>query len=396
MTQSDTPWWGVTSSSLQTEGVTPAADWSRWERDKRVPASGDGNGIATNHGDDFLLLASLGLTHVRLTLEWARLEPEQGRIDADAFDRYQDIIVSARQAGLNVIATLVHTTLPGWFSEDTNGFRDARRRELDWARHVDRCAERFEGLIDMWVPIDDPIGWAIRGHLIGNRPPGRRDAETAAAAIEGAMLANHIAWNLLRTGTTPVMGVFGAPTIFGHGPETGPQRQLWHDLIFGTWMSAIRDGELLIPGLTPRERPELAGAFDVIGLSHDHPIAVDHAGGMHAYPADDRRSDTGFTPIPNELGELLSYMSTELPGRPLAIAAHGVATNDDEWRERILQETHDIVMDAAADGLPVIGYLHDTGIDGYEGPYGFDTQKGLIGRNRELKDSARWLQSRLT
>ena len=74
-------------SSLQAEGVAPAADWSRWERDGRVPRSGDGNGLATNHHDDFAILASIGLTHVRLTIEWARLEPEPGRIDRDAFDR---------------------------------------------------------------------------------------------------------------------------------------------------------------------------------------------------------------------------------------------------------------------------------------------------------------------
>lgn len=388
-------WWGVTTSSLQTEGVAPAADWSRWERDRRVPASGDGNGVATNHADDFALLASIGITHLRITLEWARLEPESGRLDADAFDRYQDLLSSAARAGLEVIATLAHGTLPGWFSEDTLGFRDHRRRELDWARHVDRCAERFDDLVATWVPIDDPVGWAIRGHLIGNRPPGRRDPEVAAEAVEGALLANHLAWELLRSGSTPVMGVFGAPTIFGHGPENDAQRRLWHDLIHGTWISAVRDGELLIPGMTPRERPELAGAFDLIGVAHDHPIAVDHQGAIHPYPPDDRRADTGFTPIPNELAELLSYLASELPGRELVVASHGIATTDDEWRERILQETHDLLIDAADHDVPVVGYLHDTGIDGYEGPYGFTTQRGLVGRDRELKDSARWLQSRL-
>lgn len=382
-------------SSLQAEGVAPAADWSRWERENRVPRSGDGNGLATNHHDDFLLLASLGITHVRLTLEWARLEPERGRIDADAFDRYQDVLASARNAGLHVIATLHHLTLPGWFAEDTPGFRDEKRRELDWARHVDRCAERFDDLVHMWVPIDDPVGWAVRGHLLGTRPPGRRDPERAALAVEGAILANDIAWNLLRSGDTPVMAVFGVPTIFRHGPDSEPQQRLWHDLIFGSWMSAIRDGELVIPGLTPRELPDLAGAFDVIGVSHDHPIAVDRHGALHPYPADDRRSDTGFTPVVNELGELLSYLAAELPGRDLVVAGHGVATADDEWRERILGEAWELVHDMASDGVPVRGYLHDTGIDGYEGPYGFATERGLVSRSRDLKDSARWLQSQL-
>ena len=70
-TTDQSPFFGVTMSSLQAEGVAPAADWSRWERDGRVPRSNDGNGLATNHHDDFAILADIGLTHVRLTLEWA-------------------------------------------------------------------------------------------------------------------------------------------------------------------------------------------------------------------------------------------------------------------------------------------------------------------------------------
>ena len=87
-------------------------------------------------------------------------------------------------------------------------------------------------------------------------------------------------------------------------------------------------GVWTIRSLTPLERPELAGAFDVIGVTHDHPIAVDRTGAVHPYPADQRRTDTGFTPIANEIGELDSYLASELPDRDLVIAGHGVATAD--------------------------------------------------------------------
>lgn len=389
-------WWGVTMSSLQAEGVAPSADWSRWEREKRVPLSGDGNGLGTNHHDDFELLASLGLTHVRLTLEWARLEPAPGRLDATAFDLYEDVLVSARRAGLGVVATLHHTTLPGWFADDTHGFRDERQRDLTWARHVDRCAERYDHLVAAWVPVDDPIGWAVRGHLLGSRPPGRRDPEMAMAAVEGAMLAAHRAWTLLSSGTTPVMGVFGVPTIFGVGPDADQQQRWWHELLVDTWIGAVRDGELRVPHRTPRSMPEMADAFDLIGVVHDHPIGVTRTGAIVPYPEDGRRSDTGFTPVANELGELLSYLSTELPNRPLVVAGHGVATADDEWREELVRDTVHLVRDLRADGVPLRGYFHDTGIDGYEGPYGFTTGRGLIGRDRVVRESGEWLRRTLT
>ena len=69
--------WGTGASSTQTEGASPASDWYRWEQDGRVPRSGDGNGFATRYAEDFALYAEHGLTHHRLSLEWARVEPRQ-------------------------------------------------------------------------------------------------------------------------------------------------------------------------------------------------------------------------------------------------------------------------------------------------------------------------------
>ncbi len=382
-------------SSLQAEGAAPSSDWSRWERKGRVPASGDGNGLATNFRDDFEALAELGLTHVRLTLEWARLEPEPGRIDNDAYDRYDDIVTAARRAGLSVIATLQHGTLPGWFADDTPGFRDESRRMRDWSRHVDRCAERYDDLVAMWVPIDDPVGWAVRGHLLGSRPPWVSDPERAMAAVEGALLANHQAWTILSSGNTPVMGVFGCPTIFPVGPHAGTNRRWWYELLFTTWIGAVREGELRVPGRSRVQLPEMAGSLDLIGLNHDHPMGVDREGSFHPYPENGRRSDSGFSPVPNELAELVAHVAGELPGRRLAVAGHGIATADDEWREEILKEAVSLLVDARAHGVPVDGYLHDTGIDGYEGRYGFASQRGLLSRGRDVKDSADWLRSRL-
>lgn len=388
-------WCGTTSSSLQAEGVAPAADWSRWERSGRVPLSGDGNGIATNYKDDFALLASLGLSHIRIGLEWARLEPKPGKIDSAAFDLYQDILTSARRSGLLTLATLHHGTLPGWFSEDTAGYLDSTHRERTWVSHVERCAERYDELVDIWVPIEDPIGWAIRGFLLGSRPPGNRDAKLAAKAAEGAILANHAACSVLRGGNTPIMATFGVPTIFNHGPDSEKQRKRWHKLLFNTWISALRDGELLVPGLPPRELSNLTGAFDLIGLGHDHPIAIDHKDQLHPYPNKDRRTDTGFTPIVKELGEVISFVAAELPSHQIVVSSHGVSTADDEWREEIVNEALDLISDVSNQRIPVIGYLHDTGIDGYEGPLGFSTQRGVISRQRELKGSALSLKRRL-
>jgi len=76
--------WGTGASSLQTEGAAPRSDWCAWEAAGRAPRSGDGNGFGVRYQEDFAQLAELGLTHHRLSLDWARLEPHPGRHDPAA------------------------------------------------------------------------------------------------------------------------------------------------------------------------------------------------------------------------------------------------------------------------------------------------------------------------
>ncbi|MDH3753839.1 MAG: family 1 glycosylhydrolase [Acidimicrobiia bacterium] len=381
-------WWGVTSSSVQAEGVAAAADWSRWERDERVPRSGDGAGFGIDFRDDLALLAGLGLSHVRLTVEWARLEPTKGKLDTDELDRYVDVLRAARSAGITPIVTLHSTTLPGWFHDDEGGFRDERGRGYLWARHVDRCAETFDGLAGGWVGVDDPIGWAVRAHLLGSRPPGNTDPARAMEFVEGALEADRIAADILRGGDAPVISAFAVPTIFPVGPDAGPKAQWWDDLFWSSWIGAIRDGELCLPGIAPRPAPELVACHDIVGFSTSHPLGVDPEGRLVPYPTGARRDDTGFAPTPEETGVALRRLADALPRRPLAIVGNGVSTTDDDWRDELLRETLGEIDRALDDGVPLVGYLYDTGIDGYEWHRGFTSQRGLVGRDREPKPSA--------
>jgi len=347
--------WGVTDSSLSAEGAAPAADWSRWERDGRVPISGDGAGFASDYDDDLHLAAALGFLDVRITVEWARLEPSPGKVDTDALESIREILTAASHAGLRPWATLVHSTLPGWFADDERGFADPSSRSGWWARHVDRTAEALEDLVAGWVPIEDPIGLALRGHLLGIRPPGRSDPETARSAVEGSLEATFEAWRLLRSGRAPVMGVFSAPSVFaaasrkgagGSQAEHQAQRQArdqakhWERVLWDPWLRALADGEMAWPWRAPVDRPELAGAFDLVGLAADHPVAVDASGAAGPYPPDARIDASNCAPLPEELGVVLRRVHDRLGDQDLMVAGWGVSTADDDWRDELL---HDVV-----------------------------------------------------
>jgi|MEHZ01.5.fsa_nt_MEHZ011444096.1_2 beta-glucosidase len=401
--------WGVTMSSIQTEGVHPSADWSHYERNKTAPESSDGNGFATNFHDDLGLIASMGITDVRLGIEWARIEPVEGKIDSEALDRYSDMVAHARSVGLQPWLTLHSTSLPGWFSEDTKGFLEERGREYYWLRHVDRCAERFGDAAAGWTPIEDPVGWAVRGYLLGSRPPGHKgttdfDMRNFYEAVEGALIADHLAARHLRAGGATTMAARGTPTIFAAVDDDrsdleaqAAQKHVrwWAAVLFDSWVRMCADGELSLPDRVPQRDAQWVDDFDIIGLGFDHPISIDRTGRMRPYPPNTARSDAGFSPLPEELGVLLHRM-TERVNTPLAITSNGISTTNDEWRTELLDETLNIVSDARADGINLVGYFHDTAINGYEWRAGFDTERGLIGRDRSIKPSGHLYQDRIT
>lgn len=389
--------WGVTSSSVQIEGVAPAADWSAWERTGRAPKSDDGNGFAVDYRDDFLLLAELGAADVRLTLEWARIEPVPGKTDRAAIDFYADVLRAAKHAGLRPWVTLHSTSLPGWFSEDERGFRDSASRDYFWMRHIDRCAEHFGEDAFAWTPIDDPVGWALRSYFLGSRPPGVRDGTQVREAAEGALHADHLAAQHLAAGGLTTMCVRGVPTLFAVDDETegsaDEKVRWWAAMLFDSWIDVLATGELSLPDRTPLLRPSWVDDFDYVGLQFDHPIGVKADGSLAPFPAGKPRSDTGFVPLPEELGVVLERVAERLPNRSFVITGNGVATKDDDWRGELLRDTIDVLADSFRGGIPLVGYFHDTGIDGYEWRAGFETQRGLIDRSRTIKPSGQFFAS---
>ena len=384
---------------MSAEGVAPAADWSAWEREERVPLSRDGAGLRRDHRDDLGQFVELGCTDWRLTVEWARIEPERGRIDSDAVDWYTDVLTHARRLGLRSWVTLQHGTLPGWYVDDEGGHRDTTARGRHWARHIDRMAEALDAVTDGWVPIDDPIGWALRGYLLGSRPPGRRDPAAAREAVFGAVLATEEAVRLLTSGRQPVMTAWRAdpihPSPLDDGripPEARAEAERLDELMWGTWIRAHAEGTLAVEGRAEAAVPHIRDDVAIVGLVHDHPVGIDVKGALRPWPLSAPRAADGFAPEPDELGEAIHRATTALPDLDIAVAGHGFPTTDDDWRDDLLSRSLDHVVDAAADGR-LVGYFHDSGVDGYEWSLGFSAPRGLIDRDRRLKPSAERFRS---
>ncbi len=378
-------WWGTGASSTQAEGAAPASDWFALERAGKMPDSGDGNGFGQRFAEDFELYAQHGLTHHRISVEWARIEPEEGHRDNAAVEHYAEILTAARAAGVSPWVCLHHFTLPGWFTEMGGGFVDDRARSYYWARHVAFCAETFGDLVFGWKPINEP------GAFAGIYPHGQKRFDMLGATL----LAQRDAWRELRGGGKPVATIHNLSPVFTVA-DTIPadsMRDRLDAMMWNIWMRADRDGVLELPGRAAREVPDLREACDLIGFSYYTATGVDAEGKIVPYPTNARVGPMRSAPWSEGLAIVLHTLHDELPGRPLLICEHGVGTDDDEWRCDILRESLTLVEHAIDDGVDVRGFFHWTGVDNYEWNYGFGVQFGCFSRDREPRGSAELLRA---
>ena len=135
-----------------------------------------GIGFLRSWPDDLAALHEAGVTDLRLTLDWARLQPRPGGLDDDWADQYEQILAAADTIDLQVWATLHDGSIPRWFDND-GGFDDDETFTAWWPRWVERVADRFGDSVAGWVPFAEiPHGapmqpwrdtWSI---LEGSRP----------------------------------------------------------------------------------------------------------------------------------------------------------------------------------------------------------------------------------
>ena len=186
-----------------------------------------GNGFYRQWPDDLALLQDIGLTDLRITLDWARLQQKPGDLDGDWVERFENILVAADAIGLRAWATLYDGSVPRWFDNE-GGFDDADAFVKWWPRWVEKAADRFGDLVHGLGPVRRPpgrFGPAVARH-VGD--PRRHAA--GVASIEGLDGLAHIGsyvGRMDRLGPDACPGVEPAEHAHRRAPRTG-RRSLGH------------------------------------------------------------------------------------------------------------------------------------------------------------------------
>jgi beta-glucosidase len=376
--------WGTATSAHQVEGGNVYNDSWLVEHLPSSPyaeVSGDACDHYHRYAGDIALVAGLGLGAYRCSLEWSRIEPEEGEFSTAALDHYRRVLDSCHEHGLTPMLTFHHFTSPRWIA--TGGGWESARTADRFGRFCERSMRHLGDLVPYACTLNEPnLGRLLHDVLRIPEPPpatqGRivlfqnahspRAAEVMRAAHRGAVEAIKGVRAETSVGLTVVMTAWEAAP---GGEET---------------MARLR-------GTTEDEFLEdLEGDF--IGVQTYTGMRVGPGGPIDP-GADAERTQMGYLFQPEALGHTIRR-AAEMTGLPIFVTENGLGTDDDTRRCEFITRALRSVEQCVGDGLDVRGYFYWSLFDNFEWALGYRPTFGLVAvdratQERTVKPSARHL-----
>lgn len=403
-------WWGTATSSHQVEGGQ-INDWTRWEERPGAIWGGQRSGVACDqyhrYREDFAQLGELGFNAHRFSVEWSRVEPDEGVFSREALDHYRRVVDACRESGMEPFLTLHHFTNPLWVA-DRGGWLNPQ--VVDWfARYTEEVVRALGERVTWWMTVNEPLVFATMGYLAGIWPPGHHSLAETVTVVRHMLIAHARAYRAIkeRFPAAQVGVAHNLRPFHPSRPESWSDRKLaaFLDRIFNRlFVEAIETGILGWPGwgwFTPRGRsiPGLGGSEDFLGVNY-------YGRGLVRFGLDLARAaaqppppgaevnQLGWEVYPEGLLEVLRWLGRY--GKPIIITENGICTDDDDQRVRFIRSHLEVVARALGEGIPVRGYFYWSSHDNFEWAEGYRARFGLIGvdfdtQERTVRPSARFL-----
>ncbi len=388
--------WGAATAAHQVEGNNVNSDL--WVLEHCNPTLFEEPSLdACDHyqrfADDIRLLAGLGLTCYRFSIEWARIEPEQGHFSLAALDHYRRVLAACHENGVTPMVTFYHFSSPRWFA-GLGGWEKRSAGDL-FVRYCERSARHLGDLISAastfnepnlpmllkWISnIDIPFTTVLRMGRQASRAIGAGQFGCFflgdAAKLQNHMIAaHHRAIDALKAG--PGSYPVGVNVSLQDEQAVGPnsRRDKKCAEVYDPWLAA-------------------ASSSDFLGIQTYTRCRVGKKGDLGPEPGVEL-TQMGYEYWPDALEVCLRYAAARVRV-PIYITESGVATADDARRIEYIRHSLDGVLRCLADGIDIRGYIHWSLLDNFEWIYGYRPKFGLIAVDRQtqqrtVKPSAHFL-----
>jgi beta-glucosidase len=307
-------------------------------------------------------MKEMGTKAFRFSIEWSRIEPEEGKHDMDAVRHYHAVIDELLKNGIIPWVTIWHRTSPLWIA--AQGGWPNRKTISDYLLHVEFMVQEFGDTVHTWMPLNESVLHVAGGYLGGNYPPARKNLFAGYAAFRNLVQAQKKAYALIHSlQKDAFVGACHAAIC------VEPYQDRWYNrFIVGAtnyvanwkYLNAIRHHidfigiqyytrTILNVNLKPNLRNDKATFIQEVETS--------------AYPEG-----------------LYSFIMQRWKRYhlPIVVTENGLIDPHDEYRSEYIEKHLMQLLRAMGDGVDVRGYLHWSLLDSFEWNEGFWPRFGLV------------------
>lgn len=365
--------WGIGTSSGQVEDQLNNTWTDDRLREKEMHPSSFNCGSFTHWQDDIDKVAHLGCNSYRFSIEWSRVEPEEGHYNIESLRHYQKICRSLKSKNIQPMVCLHHYTDPTWFLEN-GGFAHKDNIEK-FIQYINKVYEYLGDYVQLWIPISQPAAYAIKGYKGAMHPPFENNLQTAGTVTLNMLNAHVQAYELLKAKN--VENQIGICHQIVHMQAA----RTWNpiDNIFATFADRLYNKSVLrffstgqfrwlCPKYTIEVNNKAPQSFDFFGLSYYSPLYFKGKVSCQIN-TNPMRSTEDPIRIICENGMYKAIQIAASLGKPVYIVENGINTQDENKRKFFFNSQVSAISKALADGYNVLGYYPWTLMDNYEWGY---------------------------
>lgn len=386
-------YWGVATSSHQVEGGN-VNDWSEWEKKNAEKLAQEAekkfshlknwqeikeqaqnpqnyiSGRACDHynryEEDFDIAKSLGHNAHRFSIEWSRIEPEEGKWDEKEIEHYREVIKALRSRGIEPFVTLWHWTLPIWLSKKGGWLNENSPKYFE--RYCSKIINSYDSnLVRFWITLNEPEIYATLSYLTGVWPPQKKNLFSYFRVIGNLIKAHKKACEAIKKINSEVRIGIAKNNVYFEAYRGGFINKIFKKIIYWWWNFYFLN--------------QISDAQDFIGLNHYFHNTIKFSllkSPKNWFNQNENKkiSDIGWELYPEGIYYVLKDLKKYQ--KPIYIMENGLADAKDENREWFIKESLKNVVKAISKGVNVNGYLYWSLLDNFEWEKGFWSRFGLV------------------
>ena len=415
---------GASTAAHQVEGNNIHSDY--WAQEQLPHTSfTEPSGEACDHynryEEDIRMMADAGLNAYRFSVEWARIEPEEGVFDESEIEHYRKVIACCKANHIEPIVTLMHFTSPVWLIK--KGGWEAESTIADFQRYAAYVTEKLGGELNYICTINE-ANMGLQLAAISKRfqlmaEQAAKKAKKAEGTVQVGMNFEKMMENMKYAAMENAQ-VFGTPqpqvfvssrtpegdalVMKAHQAAKKAIKERYPDIKVGITLSmhdlqAQDGGESFAKAAWDEEfthyLPYLEGD-DFLGVQNYTRTLYGPEGQLPA-PEGAELTQMDYEFYPEALEHVIRKVHEGFKGN-LIVTENGIATSDDSRRVEFIRRALQGVHNCMEDGIPVKGYCYWSLMDNFEWQKGFSMTFGLIAvdrstQRRTAKESLNYLGS---